>query len=106
MLDVAMDDALLVRVAEPGQGLADPGQRLGPRDPRARLGEEVRQTAAIQVLDDEEPLPAVLQVIENPRDVGMTELRLQVGFTLKTLAEGILGFQTRRQNLDRREGGE
>src|ERR1700753_306404 len=59
----------------------------------------VRDASPIEKLDHKEPLTLVLEVVENPRDVGVPQLRLKTRFAVKALSKRLLGFETGRQNL-------
>ena len=66
-LDVAVDDALLVRAIERHSGLGEPLQRLSGRD--ASLPETVVDGAAVEVLHDDVRLLPVLADVEDGDDV-------------------------------------
>ena len=66
-LDVAVDDALLVRAVERDSGLGEPLQRLSGRD--AALAEPIVDGAAVEVLHDDVRLLPVLADVEDRDDV-------------------------------------
>ena len=71
-LDVAMDDALAMRVGQAGAELLDPLQPLGDRQ-RRLAPDDLAQRLAVDVLHRDERQAVVLVDVEDGDDVGMTE---------------------------------
>ena len=100
-LDVAMDDAELVRVLERARHLAGDHLRdLGER--QRRVGEEVLERAAVDELGDDVALGRVgPRVIENLEDVLVAQLGDGVRLALQPRARLCLAGEVRVQHLDR-----
>jgi len=81
-LDIAVDDALFVRVLEGGSNLRAVANGLGLG--QTTLGfEELAQGIAVDVLHDDEPAAFVDAGIEHPDDVGVLEPRDDAGLTFE-----------------------
>ena len=91
-----MDHPLPVGGAEPGGDVR--GDVRGPVGVQATLGlEQLGQGAAVDELLDDEVLPALLEVVVDPDDVGVRELGRGLGLAAEALDErrvgGVLGGQ-------------
>jgi len=99
-LDVAVDDAALVRVREGARHLDQDLTDLGRRE-RAARGQHGRQRLTAQELHDEIDHPAGLADAIDRDDAGVFELGGRTRFALEPLDELLVEREGERQDLDR-----
>ena len=97
-LEIAVDDALLVRGFEGLGDLARDGQRLRERDRAA--GKPMGQVLAVDQLHDEGMQPALLLEPVNVRDVRMVQRGKRAGLALESREAVRIGREELRQDLD------
>ena len=85
-LDVAVDDALLVRVVQTATDLSHDGDFVF-QGQRLALGDEAAELVTVEELHDDEEAAVVLAHVVDGDDVGVAEAGAGLGFTEKAGAE-------------------
>jgi len=98
-LDVAMDDALVVRVLESGEYGADDLERFGRR--QRSLAHELAQARAVDVLHDEVGARVDFAALEHGHDVRMRQPAQRIRLAVEALEKLRIFGQLLGQDLER-----
>ena len=103
-LDVAVDDAVSVRVRERAEHRADDAQRLGRR--QRAFAQNLAQAAPLDVFHDEERTAVDLAAVDDGDDVGVRELAQHVGLAVEALEKLRVLREVRGEHLERDRAAE
>ena len=102
-LEVAVRDAVLVQVLQRGRELAAPVERDRHRHAAAHLAQALAEVVAVDVLEHEVRLGAVLGPVEAAHDAGMVERPRDLHLALEPLEDRGIGEEVGMRELEHDE---